>query len=74
MHDRSVEHNLLFSAQGGSLSLDALSALGDTLAAPEPKPEPPKVRPGDTVSVGTLTGTEFTAFDGRNLSAVGSTM
>ncbi|XP_045932064.1 calpastatin isoform X6 [Micropterus dolomieu] len=36
--------------QGGSLSLDALSALGDTLAAPEPKPEPPKVRPGDTVS------------------------
>ncbi|XP_061788665.2 calpastatin isoform X7 [Nerophis lumbriciformis] len=35
--------------QGGSMSLDALSALGDTLAAPEPKPEP-KLRPEDIIS------------------------
>ncbi|KAI1904644.1 hypothetical protein AGOR_G00007810 [Albula goreensis] len=35
--------------EGASMSLDALSALGDTLAAPEPAPEPPKIRPEDIV-------------------------
>ncbi|XP_019736539.1 calpastatin isoform X17 [Hippocampus comes] len=35
--------------EGDSMSLDALSALGDTLAAPEPRPEPPKLRPEDIV-------------------------
>ncbi|XP_075316563.1 calpastatin isoform X5 [Odontesthes bonariensis] len=40
--------------QGDSLSMDALSALGDTLAADEPKPEPPKLRPEDIVSEGKL--------------------
>ncbi|CAL8336413.1 unnamed protein product [Merluccius merluccius] len=34
------------------MSLDALAALGDTLAAPEPAPEPPKLRPEDIVSEG----------------------
>ncbi|XP_036956517.1 calpastatin isoform X36 [Acanthopagrus latus] len=37
---------------GGSMSLDALSALGDTLAADTPRPELPKVRPEDMVSEG----------------------
>ncbi|XP_045078939.1 calpastatin isoform X9 [Coregonus clupeaformis] len=37
------------------MSLDALSALGDTLAAPEPAPEPPKIRPEDIVTEGKLT-------------------
>ncbi|XP_056129922.1 calpastatin isoform X4 [Lampris incognitus] len=36
--------------KGASMSLDALSALGDTLAALEPTPEPPKLRPEDIVS------------------------
>ncbi|XP_035518530.1 calpastatin isoform X2 [Morone saxatilis] len=35
---------------GGDMSLDALSALGDTLAADKPKPELPKLRPEDIVS------------------------
>ncbi|KAM7422116.1 hypothetical protein PAMA_010270 [Pampus argenteus] len=38
------------SNEGDSMSLDALGALGDTLAAPEPKPEPPKLKPEDIVS------------------------
>ncbi|XP_069043644.1 calpastatin isoform X2 [Lepisosteus oculatus] len=33
-----------------SMSLDALSALGDTLAAPEPTPEPPRPLPKDIVT------------------------
>ncbi|XP_026163517.1 calpastatin isoform X34 [Mastacembelus armatus] len=37
------------SSKGDPMSLDALSALGDTLAADEPKPEPPKLRPEDIV-------------------------
>ncbi|XP_066567902.1 calpastatin isoform X3 [Amia ocellicauda] len=35
--------------QGSSISMDALSALGDTLGAPEPVPEPPKPLPKDIV-------------------------
>nr|XP_046240421.1 calpastatin isoform X32 [Scatophagus argus] len=38
------------SDRDDSMSLDALSALGDTLAADKPKPEPPKLRPADIVS------------------------
>ncbi|XP_045079760.1 calpastatin isoform X16 [Coregonus clupeaformis] len=41
--------------EGGSMSLEALSALGDSLAAPEPAPEPPKIRPEDVVTEGKLT-------------------
>ncbi|XP_013987239.1 calpastatin isoform X31 [Salmo salar] len=40
------------------MSLDALDALGDTLAAPEPAPEPPKIRPEDIVTEGKLTEME----------------
>ncbi|XP_029906854.1 calpastatin isoform X4 [Myripristis murdjan] len=36
--------------EGDSMSLDALSALGESLAAPEPKPEPPKLRPEDIIT------------------------
>ncbi|XP_036384326.1 calpastatin isoform X17 [Megalops cyprinoides] len=36
--------------EGAEMSLDALSALGDTLGAPEPIPEPPKLRPEDIVT------------------------
>ncbi|NP_001118010.1 calpastatin long [Oncorhynchus mykiss] len=41
--------------KGGSMSLDALSALGDSLPAPEPAPEPPKIRHEDIVTEGKLT-------------------
>ncbi|XP_052329840.1 calpastatin isoform X9 [Oncorhynchus keta] len=40
---------------GGSMSLDALSALRDSLPAPEPAPEPPKIRHEDIVTEGKLT-------------------
>ncbi|XP_016528011.1 calpastatin isoform X6 [Poecilia formosa] len=40
------------SDQGGEMSLDALSALVDTLPEDKPKPEPPKVKPEDIVSEG----------------------
>ncbi|XP_014890743.1 calpastatin isoform X19 [Poecilia latipinna] len=42
------------SDQGGEMSLDALSALVDTLPEDKPKPEPPKVKPEDIVSVGKI--------------------
>uniref|UniRef100_A0A3B3XSR1 Calpastatin n=1 Tax=Poecilia mexicana TaxID=48701 RepID=A0A3B3XSR1_9TELE len=41
-------------AKGDSISLDALSALSDTLPEDKPKPEPPKPRPEDIVSVGKI--------------------
>lgn len=47
----SILIDFLVSPQGGKMSLDALSALVDTLPEDKPKPEPPKVRPEDIVSV-----------------------
>lgn len=41
--------------QSDFMSLDALGALGDTLAAAEPTPELPKLKPEDIVSVGAQT-------------------
>lgn len=41
----------LFFPQDDPLSLDALSALSDTLPKDEPKPESPKLRPEDFVPV-----------------------
>ncbi|XP_029549106.1 calpastatin isoform X31 [Salmo trutta] len=41
--------------EGGSMSLDALSALGDSLPAPEPAPQPPKISHEDIVTEGKLT-------------------
>ncbi|KAJ8380737.1 hypothetical protein SKAU_G00015150 [Synaphobranchus kaupii] len=48
----------------GSVPLDALGALSDTLAAPEPEPEPPKIDPKDVVNEGTV-GTEMRSSWGR---------
>lgn len=47
------------------MSLDALSALGDTLPADAPKPESPKLKPKDIVSVRVKLhpSIKFTAFD-----------
>ncbi|KAF7657800.1 hypothetical protein LDENG_00022090 [Lucifuga dentata] len=45
-------------SESDSMSLDALSALGDSLAAPEPKPESPKLRPEDIISEGKLESEE----------------
>uniref|UniRef100_A0A4W5MY84 Calpastatin n=2 Tax=Hucho hucho TaxID=62062 RepID=A0A4W5MY84_9TELE len=44
-----------WGASVGSMSLDALSALGDSLPAPEPAPEPPKIRHEDIVTEDKLT-------------------
>ncbi|XP_068998668.1 calpastatin isoform X20 [Embiotoca jacksoni] len=49
-----ITHAKPKAEQGDFMSLDALSALGDTLAADEPKPESPKLRPEDIVSEGKL--------------------
>ncbi|XP_053266870.1 calpastatin isoform X5 [Pleuronectes platessa] len=42
------------TAEGASMSLDALSALSDSLPEAAPKPESPKLRPEDIVSVDKL--------------------
>ncbi|XP_006784637.1 calpastatin isoform X4 [Neolamprologus brichardi] len=44
--------------KGGSMSLDALSALGDTLPADAPKPESPELKPKDIVSEGKVKAEE----------------
>ncbi|XP_028261247.1 calpastatin isoform X7 [Parambassis ranga] len=46
-HDKKPKADL-----GDPMSLDALSALGDTLPVDTPKPEPPKLQPKDIVSEG----------------------
>ncbi|KAJ8285507.1 hypothetical protein GJAV_G00027610 [Gymnothorax javanicus] len=48
----------------GSVPLDALSALSDTLGAPEPVPEPPKLDPSEIVNEGPVV-TEEAEFVGE---------
>lgn len=48
----TLRSNCVLLSQVDSMDLDVLSALGDTLPKDEPKPEPPKLKPEDIVSVG----------------------